>query len=143
METTGLIRVLIADDQALIRNGFALLLGSFPNIVVVGEAANGIEAYNAARALKPDVILMDIRMPQCDGIEATRLILGDALSAQARIIILTTFDLDEYVYNALKAGASGFLLKDIDPDELVHAIEVVAAGDALLAPSITRRLISD
>ncbi|MDR3053014.1 MAG: response regulator transcription factor [Coriobacteriales bacterium] len=139
----AVIRVLIVDDQALIRNGFRLLLSSYENIKVVGEASNGFEAHEAARTARPDVLLMDIRMPLCDGIQATRAILADPLCSQMRIIILTTFDLDEYVYNALKAGASGFLLKDIDPDDLLHAIEAVSQGDALIAPSITRRLIRD
>lgn len=139
----GLTRVMIVDDQALIRNGFRLLLSSFETIKVVGEAANGLEALEIARETQPDVILMDIRMPICDGIEATRTILTDPLCGQMRVIILTTFDLDEYVYDALVAGASGFLLKDIDPDDLASAVEVVAQGDALIAPSITRRLIGE
>ena len=140
---TAIIKVLIVDDQALIRNGFRLLLESFDSLAVVGEAANGLDAQRAARDLQPDVILMDIRMPQSNGIEATHAILADPACQHIRIIILTTFDIDEYVYDALKAGASGFLLKDTDPEELVRAIEVVAMGEALLAPSITRRLISD
>ncbi len=136
------ITVMIVDDQALIRNGFKLLLESFDGIEVVGEAANGIEAFERATTLVPNIILMDIRMPSQDGIEATRRILNDPRCKNSRVIILTTFDIDEYVYEALRVGASGFLLKDIDPEELVKAVEVVAAGEALLAPSITRRLIS-
>lgn len=139
----AMIRVVIVDDQALIRNGFRLLLESFDNIKVVGEASDGLEALDLATQLVPDVMLMDIRMPRQNGIEATKLILSDPRCVNVRIIILTTFDIDEYVYEALRVGASGFLLKDIDPEELVRAIEVVAAGEALLAPSITRRMISE
>ena len=134
------VRVLIADDQQLIRAGLQLILQTQPDIVVVGEAANGKEAVDAAATLRPDVILMDIRMPGMEGIEATRRIL-DQESDPPRILILTTFDLDEYVYRALKAGASGFLLKDTPPDQLSAAIRSVGDGDALLSPSITRRLI--
>ncbi len=137
------ITVMIVDDQALIRNGFKLLLETFDGIRVVGEAADGFEAFERATTLVPDVILMDIRMPRQNGIEATRRILNDPRCSNIHIIILTTFDIDEYVYEALRVGASGFLLKDIDPEELVKAVEVVAAGEALLAPSITRRLISE
>ena len=135
------IRVLIADDQALVRNGFKLLLSSYPYLDVVGEASNGLEAVERARQLMPDVLLMDIRMPVLDGIEATKRLLSDPVTSQCKVLILTTFDLDEYVYDALAAGASGFMLKDNDPDELVDAIRVVARGEALLAPSVTRRLI--
>jgi DNA-binding NarL/FixJ family response regulator len=134
------VRVLIADDQELIRAGLKLILQTQPDIEVVGEAANGKDAVEAAATLRPDVILMDIRMPGMEGIEATRRIL-DQESDHPRILILTTFDLDEYVYRALKAGASGFLLKDTPPDQLVAAIRSVGDGDALLSPSITRRLI--
>jgi DNA-binding NarL/FixJ family response regulator len=134
-------RVLIADDQALVRTGFRVILESEPDLEVVGEAADGREAVEAARTLRPDVMLMDIRMPGGDGIEATRTLMRDG--STARVLILTTFDLDEYVYEALRAGASGFLLKDAGADELLHAVRVIAAGDALLSPAITRRLIAD
>ncbi|HUR84512.1 MAG TPA: response regulator transcription factor [Solirubrobacteraceae bacterium] len=132
------IGVLIADDQALVRAGFRMVLEAEDDIEVVGEAANGEQAVHGAQRLKPDVVLMDIRMPELDGIGATRLIAG---ADGARVLILTTFDLDEYVYDALGAGASGFLLKDSPPEQLVAAIRVVAGGDALLAPSVTSRLI--
>jgi DNA-binding NarL/FixJ family response regulator len=138
-----IIRVLVADDQALVRGGFRLLIDSAPDLEVVGEAADGAEAVRLARELRPDVVLMDIRMPTMDGIEATRAIVSTPTGAQTRIIILTTFDLDEYVYDALRAGASGFLLKDTDPETLLEAIRVVESGDALLAPSVTRRLIAE
>ena len=134
-----MIRVLIADDQSLVRAGFRLILESQTDFEVVGEAADGVEAVAAARGLMPDVVLMDVRMPRLDGIEATRIALEDG--ARCRVIVLTTFDLDEYVYNALRVGASGFLLKDVTPDQLIAAVRLVQAGDALLAPSITRRLI--
>jgi DNA-binding NarL/FixJ family response regulator len=138
------VRILIADDQALLRAGFRMILGSEPDLEVVGEAEDGARAIDAAGRLAPDVILMDIRMPSLDGLEATRRILaGRAPDAPPRVIILTTFDLDEYVYEALRAGASGFLLKDAPPDQLIAAIRIVAAGDALIAPSITRRLIAE
>ena len=137
------IRVLVADDQGLVRGGFRMLVDSAPDLEAVGEASNGIEAVLLARDTAPDVVLMDIRMPLMDGIEATRAIVADPKAAHARIIILTTFDLDEYVYEALRAGASGFLLKDTDPDALLEAIRIVAAGEALLAPSVTRRLIAE
>jgi DNA-binding NarL/FixJ family response regulator len=137
------IRVLVADDQALVRGGFRVLVDSAPDLEAVGEAANGEEAVALARETSPDVVLMDIRMPLMDGIEATRAIIEDPKTAGTRIIILTTFDLDEYVYEALRVGASGFLLKDTDPDALLDAIRVVAAGEALLAPSVTRRLIAE
>ncbi|GAA1017601.1 DNA-binding response regulator [Acrocarpospora pleiomorpha] len=134
-------RVLIADDQALVRTGFAMILAA-DGIDVVGEAADGGEAIAAVRRLHPDVVLMDIRMPAMDGLEATRRILADpATTETTRVIILTTFDLDQYVYAALTAGASGFLLKDVTPDHLVHAVRLVRRGDAMLAPAITRRLI--
>jgi DNA-binding NarL/FixJ family response regulator len=134
-------RVVIADDQALVRSGFAMILAA-AGIDVVGEAADGRQAIAAVRRLRPDVVLMDIRMPEMDGLAATRHILDGPLSNEApRVIVLTTFDLDEYVYAALTAGASGFLLKDVTPDHLVHAVRLVRDGDAMLAPSITRRLV--
>jgi DNA-binding NarL/FixJ family response regulator len=136
------VRVLLADDQVLVRTGFKLLLDSEDGIEVVGEAANGSEAVNLARAHRPDVVLMDIRMPVLDGIKATREIAGTRGLEEVRVLILTTYDTDEYVFEALEAGASGFLLKDSGPAELLHAIRVVAAGEALLAPRITRRLIA-
>ena len=137
------ISVAVADDQALVRVGFCGIIAATPGFSVVGEAPNGAEAVAVARAAKPDVVLMDVRMPVLDGIEATRQITTAPESAGARVIILTTFDLDEYVFGALRAGASGFLLKDTLPADLITAIRVVAAGEALLAPSITRRLISE
>ena len=137
------IRTLIADDQELVREGFALILKPHPDVEVVGHATDGHEAIALARELQPDVILMDIRMPRLDGLEATRRLLADPAAATTRVLILTTFDLDSYVYEALRAGASGFLLKDAPSEQLVAAIRTVAAGDALLAPSITRRLIED
>jgi DNA-binding NarL/FixJ family response regulator len=133
------IRVLICDDQALVRGGFRAILETRPDLEVVGEAENGVEAVALAERRRPDVILMDIRMPILDGVEATRQLV--AKGSSARILILTTFDLDEYVHAAIRAGASGFLLKDVKPADLVQAIHVVAAGDALLAPSVTRRLL--
>jgi DNA-binding NarL/FixJ family response regulator len=133
------IRVLICDDQALVRAGFRAILGSRPEIEVVGEAENGAEAVALAERRRPDVILMDIRMPVLDGVEATRRLVE--AGSPARILVLTTFDLDEYVHAAIRAGASGFLLKDVTPAELVEAIRIVAGGDALLAPSVTRRLL--
>jgi DNA-binding NarL/FixJ family response regulator len=138
-----LIRVVVADDQALVRGGFVLLIDSAADLEVVGEASDGAEAVGLATAQRPDVVLMDIRMPRMDGLEATRLTCGAAETEAVRVLILTTFDLDEYVYAALRAGASGFLLKDTAPEELLAAIRVLAAGDALLAPSITRRLIRE
>ena len=135
------IGVLIADDQALVRAGFRMVLEAEEDIAVVGEAANGEQAVHGARRLNPDVVLMDIRMPELDGIAATRQIATAPGESVARVLILTTFDLDEYVYDALGAGASGFLLKDSPPEQLVNAIRVVAGGDALLAPSVTSRLI--
>jgi DNA-binding NarL/FixJ family response regulator len=137
-------RCLIADDQAMVREGFAAVLDSQPGLLVVGQAADGADAVRQARDLEPHVVLMDVRMPVMDGLEATRQILGaPASQARPRVLMLTTFDLDEYVYEALRAGASGFLLKDATAAELIHAVRVVAAGDALLAPSVTRRLIAD
>ena len=135
------LRVVVADDQALVRVGFRGIIDATPGFTVVGEAGNGQEAIEVTRQARPDVVLMDVRMPVMDGIEATRQI--TALASGVRTLILTTFDLDEYVYAALRAGASGFLLKDTDPADLLTAIRVVAAGDALLAPSITRRLIGE
>ncbi|GIL30089.1 DNA-binding response regulator [Actinocatenispora comari] len=137
------IKVVLADDQALIRAGFRTLLADAGDIQVVAEAADGDEAVRAARDTAADVVLMDIRMPGTDGLTATREIASDDDLAGVRVLILTTYETDEYVYQALKDGASGFLVKDIEPDELLHAIRVVARGDALLAPSITRRLIAD
>jgi DNA-binding NarL/FixJ family response regulator len=137
------IRVVLADDQAAVRGGFAALIRAQDDMDVVGEAADGRLAVDLARRVLPHVVLMDVRMPVLDGLEATRLICGDANLARTRVLVLTTFDLDEYVYAALRAGASGFLLKDTRPRELLHAIEVVAAGDALIAPQITRRLIAE
>ena len=136
------VRVLIVDDQSLVRAGFRMILDAESEIEVVGEAADGLEAVIAARDTAPDVILMDVRMPNVDGLEATRRLL-DGKSEGPRILILTTFDLDEYVYEALRAGASGFLLKDTPPEQLVEAIHVVASGEALLSPSITRRVIEE
>jgi DNA-binding NarL/FixJ family response regulator len=137
------ISVAVADDQALVRVGFCGIIAATEGLTVVGEAANGAEAVAVARAARPDVVLMDVRMPVLDGIEATRQITSAPESSGARVIILTTFDLDDYVFGALRAGASGFLLKDTLPADLITAIRVVAAGEALLAPSITRRLISE
>jgi DNA-binding NarL/FixJ family response regulator len=137
-------RCLIADDQAMVREGFAAVLAAQPGLLVVGQAADGADAVNQSRQLDPDVVLMDVRMPVMDGLQATRQILGAAPGPHPpRVLMLTTFDLDDYVYEALRAGASGFLLKDATAAELVHAVRVVAAGDALLAPSVTRRLIAD
>ncbi|HEY2080810.1 MAG TPA: response regulator transcription factor [Streptosporangiaceae bacterium] len=138
-----MIRVLLADDQALIRAGFRVLLENDEGLAVVGEANNGAEAVDLARQLRADVVLMDIRMPGVDGLEATRRIAADDNLAGVKVIILTTFESDEYVYQAIRAGASGFLVKDSEPAELLQAIRVVAAGDALLAPRVTRRLITD
>jgi DNA-binding NarL/FixJ family response regulator len=134
------LRILVVDDQALVRDGFCVILDAQPDITVVGEAGDGAEAVRAARQLDPDVVLMDVRMPHMDGIEATSRICAET---RARVLMLTTFDQDQYVYDALRAGASGFLLKDMRRDELVSAVRVVAAGEALLAPTVTRRLIAD
>lgn len=134
-----MIRTLIADDQALVRSGFRMILEARPDIEVVAEAENGAEAVELARRLDPDVILMDVRMPKLDGVEATRRL--SAAGVRARVVILTTFDLDEYVHEALRAGASGFLLKDVQPAQLVDAVRIIAGGDALLAPTVTRRLL--
>ena len=135
------IRVLLADDQALVRGGFRAILDAEPDIEVVAEASDGAEALELAARHRVDVALMDIRMPRLDGIEATRRLLAEARSPPTRVLVLTTFDLDDYVYEALRAGASGFLLKEVLPEQLAPAVRVVAAGEALLAPSITRRLI--
>jgi DNA-binding NarL/FixJ family response regulator len=135
--------VLLADDQRLVRAGFRSILDGEPDLDVVGEAADGAEALTLVRDLRPEVVLMDVRMPELDGLEATRQIVADPTLAGVRVVILTTFDLDDYVYGALRAGASGFLVKDTEPMELIHAVRVVARGDALIAPSITRRLISE
>lgn len=144
MSATAITRCLIADDQAMVREGFAAVLAAQPGLQVAGQAADGADAVRQARRLKPDIVLMDVRMPVMDGLQATREILGSAGGpARPRVLMLTTFDLDDYVYAALRAGASGFLLKDATAAELVTAVRVVAAGEALLAPSVTRRLIAD
>jgi len=138
------VRVLLVDDQALVRAGFRMILDSEPGIEIVGEASDGLEAVEAVRRDRPDVVLMDIRMPELDGLEATRRILANgSLEEGPRVLMLTTFDLDEYVYEALRAGASGFLLKDTPPEQLVQGIQVVASGEALLSPQITRRVIEE
>jgi DNA-binding NarL/FixJ family response regulator len=137
------VRVVIADDQALVRAGFKMILEAEPEIDVVGEAEDGVEAVEMIKRLKPDVALMDIRMPRLNGLEATRQITNGAGDVPTRVLVLTTFDLNEYVYEALRAGASGFLLKDVPSEQLVAGIHVVARGEALLAPSITRRLIEE
>ncbi|AZP19296.1 response regulator transcription factor [Streptomyces aquilus] len=141
MTSSSPIRVLIADDQQMVRQGFTVLLNTQPDIDVVGQAVDGLDAVKQVAELDPDVVLMDIRMPELGGIEATRRI--TEATPQIRVLVLTTFDLDEYVYEALRAGASGFLLKDASADQLAEAVRVVAAGDALLAPGITRRLITE
>jgi DNA-binding NarL/FixJ family response regulator len=140
---TAVIRVVLADDQALVRAGFRALLDAQDDIEVVGEASDGDEAVRLVRRLTPDVVLMDIRMPGTDGLAATRTIAGDDRLSDARIVILTTFELDEYVFEAIRAGASGFLVKDTEPVELLRAVRAVAGGDALLSPSVTRRLIGE
>ena len=137
------IKVVIADDQALVRGGFVVMVGAALDMEVLGEAGDGAQAVELVRRHHPDVVLMDVRMPVLDGIEATRAITTDPATSGAHILILTTFDLDDYVYRALRAGASGFLLKDTAPEELLAAIRTLAAGDALLAPSVTRRLIRE
>ena len=141
-DVTGRVRVLIVDDQALVRTGFRMILDAEGDMDVVGEAANGKEAIGEASRLNPDVVLMDVRMPELDGIEATRRLLADG-SVDSKVVMLTTFDMDEYVYEALRAGASGFLLKDAPPEQLVDGIRAVCSGDALLAPSVTRRVIEE
>lgn len=138
-----MIRVMLADDQGLVRAGFRALLDSAPDISVVAQAADGAEAVRLAAAERPDVVLMDIRMPGMDGLAATGHILADSGNDAVRIIILTTFDLDEYIFEALRMGASGFLVKDTEPEELIQGVRVVARGDALLSPTVTRRLIAD
>jgi len=140
---TAVIRVLLADDQALVRAGFHALLDAQDGIEVIGEAADGREAVDLTRALTPDVVLMDIRMPTLDGIAATREIVAEPALAGVRIVILTTFELDEYVFDAIRAGAAGFLVKDTRPADLIEAVRVVAGGEALLSPSVTRRLIGE
>lgn len=141
MSDDGAIRVLVVDDQDLVRSGFKAILGTYDGIEIVGEARNGAEAVAEAQRLRPDVVLMDIRMPEKNGIEACRDITSNPLLAKTRVLVLTTFDIDEYVYDALGAGASGFLLKDADPDEIAAAIRVVADGDALIQPKVMRRLV--
>jgi len=138
-----MIRVLVADDQAAVRDGFAALIDGQDNMLVAARASNGREAVDLARRAFPTVVLMDIRMPVLDGLEATKLICQDPTLERTRVLVLTTFDLDEYVYSALRFGASGFLLKDTPRRELLHAIEVIAAGDALISPQVTRRLIAE
>ncbi|MFC3999446.1 response regulator [Nocardiopsis sediminis] len=138
-----MIRVALADDQALVRAGFRALLDSAPDITVVGEAADGREAVRLTAAERPDVVLMDIRMPVLDGLAATERILADPGLGGVRVVILTTFDLDEYIFDALRMGASGFLVKDTEPEDLLQGVRVVARGDALLSPNVTRRLIAD
>jgi DNA-binding NarL/FixJ family response regulator len=136
-----MVRVLIADDQPLVRAGFRMIIDSEDDLTIVGEAENGRDAVEQAQRLRPDVVLMDIRMPEVDGVEATRRLAGPDAGEPVKVLVLTTFDLDEYVYESLRAGASGFLLKDVPADDLVAAVRTVARGDAVVAPSITRRLI--
>lgn len=138
-----MIRVLVVDDQALVRTGFSMILSAEDGIEVIGQAVDGVDAVAQVRAGRPDVVLMDIRMPNMDGVEATRQLAGPEAVDPVKVLILTTFDLDDYVYAALQAGASGFLLKDTPAEELVRAVQVIAAGDALIAPSVTRRLIQE
>ncbi|CAM5260733.1 response regulator transcription factor [Streptomyces aurantiogriseus] len=138
-----MIRVLLADDQSLVRAGFRALLDAQPDIEVVGEAADGDEALRKVRELRPDVVLMDIRMPLLDGLAATRRITEDEALTEVKVVMLTTFELDEYVFEAIRSGASGFLVKDTEPDELLRAVRAVVAGDALLSPGVTRRLIAE
>ena len=138
-----MIRVLLADDQSLVRAGFRALLDAQPDIEVAGEAADGEEAVRRIRELRPDVVLMDIRMPALDGLAATRQVTGDPHLEDVRVVMLTTFELDEYVFEAIRSGASGFLVKDTEPEELLRAVRAVVAGDALLSPGVTRRLISE
>ena len=140
--TTPPVRIVVADDHEVVRSGFAELLDTQPDFAVVGTAANGQQAVEVSRERSPDVVLMDIRMPGMDGIEATRQLASDG-ARRPRVLVLTTFDLDEYVYDALRAGASGFLLKDVTAERLIEAVRIIAAGDALLAPGVTRRLISE
>ncbi len=137
------VRIVVVDDQELVRSGFQMILDSEPDFAVVGQASDGAEALDVIRLEQPDVVLMDVRMPNLDGVAATEALLSNRRDTDPKVIILTTFDLDEYVYSALKAGASGFLLKDTPADDLINAVRVVATGEALLAPSITRRLIAD
>jgi DNA-binding NarL/FixJ family response regulator len=137
------ITVVVADDQALVRGGFRVLVNSASDLRVVGEASDGIEAVAVVEATRPDVVLMDVRMPRMDGLEATRQIVSSQADGRSRVLMVTTFDLDEYIFDALRFGASGFLLKDTPPDELLAAIRVIAQGDSLLAPSVTRRLIAE
>jgi DNA-binding NarL/FixJ family response regulator len=136
-----MISVLVCDDQALVRTGFVTILDAQPDLTVVGEASDGKAAVGLARRLRPDVVVMDVRMPVMDGIEATRALAGSGVTDPVKVLVVTTFNVDEYVYEALRAGASGFLLKDADPPELIDAVRTVARGDALLAPAVTRRLI--